>query len=272
MIKLIAIDLDGTSLLDEFTLHPYNVEIIKKYQSLGYLFVIATGRPYRSSKKFYDELGLNTPIINYNGSYIHDTKESDFETKIYTVDQNDVIKIEEDLKEYLCNIMCEYEDLVHIHKNDDWINDFFWKDDIPVHYGLMKDTLKIDPCTFIIEINDAKDIDIIMEYMKRYPQYLCRFWGGKYNRFAEITPLHVNKAHGIKQVAEYLNISLDEVLVIGDAGNDLEMIKTFKESCAMINGEEELRKAAKYITKLSNKDGGVGYFIDELLQNKKIEK
>ena len=31
MIKLIAIDLDGTTLKDEFTLHPYNVEVIKKY-------------------------------------------------------------------------------------------------------------------------------------------------------------------------------------------------------------------------------------------------
>ena len=60
MIKLIAIDLDGTTLKDEFTLHPYNVEVIKKYISLGYKFLIATGRPYRSSKKFYDELGLDT--------------------------------------------------------------------------------------------------------------------------------------------------------------------------------------------------------------------
>ena len=28
MIKLIAIDLDGTTLLDEFTIHPYNKEVI----------------------------------------------------------------------------------------------------------------------------------------------------------------------------------------------------------------------------------------------------
>ena len=45
MIKLIAIDLDGTTLLDEFTIHPYNKEVIKKYRELGYKFVIATGVP-----------------------------------------------------------------------------------------------------------------------------------------------------------------------------------------------------------------------------------
>ena len=272
MIRLIAIDLDGTSLLDEFTFHPYNVEVIKKYKELGYKFLIATGRPYRSSKKFYDELGLTLPIINYNGSYIHDTKESDFKTIIYTVKKEDVKQIETDLSEYLCNIMCEYEDLVYIHENDEWIDDFFWKDDIPVNYGLMNNTLNIDPCTFIIEIKKAEDATKVMEYMKRYPQYICRFWGGKYDRFAEITPLGVNKANGIKYVADYLHIPYNEILVIGDAGNDLEMMSTFNESCAMINGEKEVKEAAKYITKLSNKDGGVGHFLEEYFQNKRIEK
>lgn len=269
MIKVIVIDLDGTALLNESTLHPYNVEIIKKYKKEGYKFIIATGRPYRSSKKFYDELELYTPIINYNGSYIHDTRKSDFITKILTVSKNDVIKIEEDLKDYLCNIMCEYEDDVYIHENDDLINDFFWQDDIPVKYGKMKDNLDIDPCTFIIEVKKPEYSQIVLEYMKKYPQYCCRFWHGRYNIFAEILPLGVNKASGIKYVIDYLNINKDEVLVIGDAGNDLCMIQEFSESCAMINGEEELKKYAKYISKFSNKEGGVGHFINEYLENKK---
>ncbi len=272
MIKLIAIDLDGTSLQNEFTLHPYNKKIIKKYQKLGYKFLIATGRPYRSSKKFYDELELDTPIINYNGSYIHDVKKSDFIDKIITVSRLDVIQIEKDLENYICNIMCEYEDDVYIHKDDQWINDFFWKDDVPVHFGLMKDNLNIDPCTFIIEIKDSLDATKVLEYMNKYPQYTCRFWGGKYDRFAEILPLGVDKVFGIKYVIDYLNIKEDEVLVIGDAGNDIGMMKEFKESCAMINGEDEVKKKAKYITRLSNFEGGVGYFIDEYLQNKKIEQ
>jgi len=271
MIKLITIDLDGTALLNQNTLHPYNVEIIKKYQKLGYKFLIATGRPFRSSKVFYDELELDTPIINYNGSYIHDTKESDFIDKITKVNRLDVIKIEEDLKEYLCNIMCEYEDEVYIHEEDEWISDFFWQEGSNVKYGYMKDNLDIDPCTFIIEVKDSKDSIKVMEYMKRYPQYNCRFWSGKYNHFAEIVPLGVDKAEGIKYVIDYLGIKEDEVLVIGDAGNDVGMMKTFKESCAMKNGELEVIKNAKYITKYDNKDGGVGYFLDEYLQNKKIE-
>lgn len=268
MIKLIVIDLDGTALLNESTLHPYNVEVLKKYIKHGYNVVIATGRPYRSSKKFYKELELDTPIINYNGSYIHDTKPSNFIEKIITVSKEDVIQIETDLKDYICNIMCEYEDDVYIHQNDEWINEFFWQDDIPVRYGLMKDTLDLDPCTFIIEIKDPLKQNEVLEYMKNYPQYTCRFWAGKYNRFAEIYPLGVDKANGIKYVINYLGISKDEVLVIGDAGNDICMIEEFHESCAMINGEEELKKKARYITKLPNTEGGVGYFIEDYFNNR----
>ena len=44
--------------------------------------------------------------------------------KIITVKKEDVIQIENDLKDYLCNIMCEYEDLVYIHENDEDINSF----------------------------------------------------------------------------------------------------------------------------------------------------
>ena len=270
MIKLIAIDLDGTTLKDEFTLHPYNVEVIKKYISLGYKFLIATGRPYRSSKKFYDELGLDTPIINYNGSYIHDVKESDFKTKIITVRKEDVIQIENDLKDYLCNIMCEYEDLVFIHENDEDINSFFWQDGTPVHYGLMKDNLNIDPCTFIIEIKDALDQDKVMSYMERYKDYSCRFWNGRYNRFAEIIPLGVSKADGIRLVCDYLNINYDEVLTIGDAGNDVCMMKEFKKSCAMKNGEEDVINNAKYVTEFDNENAGVGHFLEKYLQNKTV--
>ena len=266
MIKLIAIDLDGTALKDEFNLHPYNVEIIKKYKNLGYKFLIATGRPYRSSKKFYNELDLDTPIINYNGSYIHDVKESSFITKIITVKKEDVIQIENDLKEYLCNIMCEYEDLVFIHENDEDINSFFWQDDTPVHYGLMKDNLNIDPCTFIIEIKDSKDQDKVLSYMKKYKEYSCRFWNGRYNRFAEIIPLGVSKSEGIRYVCDYLNIKYDEVLTIGDAGNDVCMMEEFIESCAMINGEEEVIKKAKYVTEYDNVSAGVGHFLEKYFQ------
>ena len=44
---------------------------LKKISKKGHHVVIATGRPYRMAKDFYDQLELETPMINFNGSLTH---------------------------------------------------------------------------------------------------------------------------------------------------------------------------------------------------------
>ena len=46
-------------------------KLLKKVVEKGHQVIITTGRPYRMSKDFYRELGLNTPMINFNGSLTH---------------------------------------------------------------------------------------------------------------------------------------------------------------------------------------------------------
>ena len=42
--------------------------------------MIATGRPYRASQIYYHELNMDTPIVNFNGAYVHHPKSDDFKT------------------------------------------------------------------------------------------------------------------------------------------------------------------------------------------------
>ena len=69
--KMIAVDLDGTLLNSESKLSDFTIETIKKISKKGHQVVIATGRPYRMAKDFYDQLELETPMINFNGSLTH---------------------------------------------------------------------------------------------------------------------------------------------------------------------------------------------------------
>lgn len=69
--KMIAVDLDGTLLNGESKLSDFTKETIKKISKKGHHVVIATGRPYRMAKDFYDQLELETPMINFNGSLTH---------------------------------------------------------------------------------------------------------------------------------------------------------------------------------------------------------
>lgn len=37
----------------------------------GHIIIIATGRPFRTSTQYYNQLDLKTPIVNFNGAWCH---------------------------------------------------------------------------------------------------------------------------------------------------------------------------------------------------------
>ena len=65
--KIIAIDLDGTTLNTESQLSPRTREVLVRATKAGHFVTIATGRPFRMSDQFYKELALTTPMVNFNG-------------------------------------------------------------------------------------------------------------------------------------------------------------------------------------------------------------
>ena len=66
--KLIALDLDGTLLRPDGTISEFTKKTIKDVQEKGHQIIIATGRPYRMAIDYYKDLGLETPLITFNGS------------------------------------------------------------------------------------------------------------------------------------------------------------------------------------------------------------
>ena len=65
--KLIAIDLDGTTLNAQSLITPKTQETLIKAQQQGHTVVIATGRPFRMSEQFYRQLKLDSAMVNFNG-------------------------------------------------------------------------------------------------------------------------------------------------------------------------------------------------------------
>ena len=74
MIKLIAIDLDGTLFDSKKNISKENKEAIKLAKEKGIKIVIATGRPVNGVLPILEELGLNDNddyVIIYNGLVIY---------------------------------------------------------------------------------------------------------------------------------------------------------------------------------------------------------
>lgn len=72
-----------------------------------------------------------------------------------------------------------------------------------------------------------------------------------------------DKGGGIKRVADYYEIPLEEVCAFGDYENDLPLFEAVGTSVAMGNATERLKAAATFITD-SNDNDGVGKAIEAM--------
>ena len=64
--------------------------------------------------------------------------------------------------------------------------------------------------------------------------------------FLNVVPLGYSKASGIDCLVEAMGIGLDEVMVFGDGGNDLEMLEHVPNSVAVANAVPEVLAAARH--------------------------
>src|SRR5687767_15711343 len=70
MIKLLALDLDGTTLNSHGIVPDANREAIRAAEERGVLVTIATGRRFRDAQPVGLDLELNAPLITHNGGLL----------------------------------------------------------------------------------------------------------------------------------------------------------------------------------------------------------
>ena len=74
----------------------------------------------------------------------------------------------------------------------------------------------------------------------------------------------ISKLEALDFICKKCKIKQEEVIAIGDADNDLEMIKYAGLGVAMGNASKDLKEKADYITS-SNNDDGVGRVIEKFI-------
>ncbi len=266
---LIALDLDGTILYDFDSLSETLCDFMKEVQKQGHKIVIATGRPYRSSKFIYDRFDLDTPIINYNGGLITHPKNPDFNRVNYTVDKNIIIDICDNNHDHIRNAFCEVRDAIYVEWEEKEIEPLLHvKGATKILYGEFKDILDKDPNGAIIIGKQGRG-KLIKEYIdKTYSnRVLSRIWdlSGEYDSIIEVFTPESNKGKALAYVADYLGIDQSHTIAIGDGHNDIEMLEYASLGVAVRNAHPELIKVADLILDYTSKDGAVYRFLSDFL-------
>ncbi|MEQ6856231.1 Cof-type HAD-IIB family hydrolase [Lysinibacillus capsici] len=262
---LIVLDLDGTLLTDQQQISAKTKKTLLQAKEQGHQVMIATGRPYRASTIYYQELGLTTPIVNFNGAYVHHPKNVSWQHMHTPIDLSVVHDVVDSINSYEYeNIIAEVKDEVYVHTEDDRILNIFNMGNPKITLGDLYTHLLENPTSLLIQANEANSV-IIRDHLQAVHAEVIehRRWGAPLH-IIEIVRRGLNKAVGIAHVAKDLGIPRERIIAFGDEDNDLEMIEYAGLGVAMGNGISSLKNIANEITTTNNNDGIAKILIERL--------
>ena len=254
MIKMIATDIDGTILNWNGEFSPKVIECIKKLTEQGIKVVLVTGRMHSSTAPIAQKLGLNTPVVSYQGGLVKDMNNNTLYQK--NLPSNHAKEIIKWAKENSIHINLYIDDKLYVEKDCESVRQYI-KGKF-VDYNIRKfEDLEIENVNKVLAI-DYTDADKVTgwveELSKKYPDlYLVK----STPYFCEIGSKDAKKSAGVECLCNLWGIKKEEVLTIGDQNNDIELLKAGGIPVAMGNATDELKKYAEYITDTVENDGFV---------------
>lgn len=276
-IKLVASDLDGTIIDRKNNIAPENFNTIKKLHEKNIIFVVCTGKSYPVSKTVCKNLGADFGIFG-NGAQIINLKEKK-ELARKTLEKKEIdycIKIAREKNLHIhfyteTAIITEelkYMDLRNYILKDDnsselkffivpTIEEFIEKEKPAIFSIVLTAERPMDD----IEIEVNKNISVTANLIRKKGEYKDFIINKEYE-FLNIAPDKINKNRALNYLSQYLNITSDKILAIGDNVNDIEMIKNSGIGIAVSDAYDELKEVADYITKKSVADGAFSEAIN----------
>jgi len=264
--KLIALDLDGTLLNSQKTINPRTKQVLAALQAAGHHLVIATGRSTRGSMRYYDELGLDTPMVNFNGAFVHNVRDAAWGEYHFPLDREVALRVVEICERFqIGNILAEIRDEYYLRQYDPDLIRFIGDGHEPLAIGPIHEVLPSHPTSLLIRPDHDTRMQELRDHLHNDHAGIVehRLWGAPWN-VIEIVKIGVNKATGLQIIADKLGLGREDVIAFGDEDNDFEMIEWAGLGVAMANGNPKLQALADHVT-ASNDDDGIALVLENLL-------
>lgn len=263
--KLIAIDLDGTTLNSQSLISERTEASLKKAIEQGHYVSIVTGRPYRMSGQFYRQLGLTTPMVNFNGALVHLPEKQWAQEKETGIKRDlvfDILAQKNALN--LDFVAAENKETFFIDSFDHFDSEFFASDATSKNLLTAKN-LQTDPASMMVRTTHEQAKMVSDTLTKQYGDYVdIRTWGGP-TPILEIVAKGIQKAKGVEQVAQYLHINRKDIIAFGDEHNDEEMLDYVGWGVAMNNATDVIKAVANDVTTKTNDQDGLADYLDHYL-------
>jgi Cof subfamily protein (haloacid dehalogenase superfamily) len=257
MHKLLALDLDGTVLNSQHTISPALVDTIQRIAKTAHV-VIVTGRHHVAAQPYYEQLGLETPIICCNGTYLYDyaTDRVISENAISKAKAAEFIALSE--QHQLKMVMYVRDAMLYSNQRPIAYMEALtqWSQTFPV--GSQPNIRKIDNFNdelerteyvwkFVVEgeVDTFSELDVIHKHFNGERSWIDR---------VDFAATGNSKGNALADYVKERGISLDECVAVGDNHNDISMLQRVGLGVAMQNADETVKASAKLVTEHSHDD------------------
>ena len=252
-VKLIASDMEDTLLNSNTKLSERNAAAIHKAIAKGIVFMIATGRMYVSVKPYADALGLDVPLVTYNGALVKGSKSG----KVY---YEHPLKLDTALE--LLAYCKEKGYYIQSYQGDElWVKE---ETVFSAEYERISG-IKAKPAgekLYHPEVTPYKLLAMTKpeEFQKVWQDIQQKFAGkvtvtSSRDNFLELMEPGVNKWNAVKAVAASYGIRPEEVMCIGDSNNDLPMLQHAGTARDMAKSSTQVLELADFVTTTVMDDG-----------------
>lgn len=261
-IKLIALDLDGTTINNDRVISERNRRALQEAADNGVNIVIATGRPFCALPEDVFEMESVRYILTSNGASITDIRENRtfYENCLSSLATEKAVEL---LRQYDYVIECfvngvayidgpyyhevqrsgmSFRDVEYILKTRNPVDDI---------YGFMLEH-KGHIENINVNFEDISEKPAMKEKLLKLPEVTIT---SSFPHNLEIGGTTTSKAEALLQMCRLLGVTADEMMAVGDSPNDIAMLKTAGFPVAVGNAVDEVKAVAKYVAPTNHEDG-----------------
>ena len=268
-IKIIVIDIDGTLLTPESSITSRTLHAVQAARKAGIVVTLATARRYCNTVKIAHELGLDSPLILYDGAIL-------FQHPHPAILHKHLLPAYVGQQAVDALIRHNIQPVVHPFKETEeeiwtgpstfdnpWVDTYFASSYSQIRRMPFESlcTGHPDPIRVVAFAPEEIIHTLLPEVAALECSWTITRRGNYGSAELAIMKQSCSKASGVMELARYLNIPLEQIMAIGDNNNDIEMLRTVGWGVAMGQASEAVKSAACAVT-TSNKEDGVARAIE----------
>ncbi len=260
MIRLVALDLDGTLLGPDWRVSDLDGVAVAAARDRGVQIVLCTARWYGIALRTSRRLGLQAPLICHNGAHVREANEG--------VDLLHLCMPQEPAREIAA--FCD-EAGFETYTTVDGLTYMRTPMEAQIDRQRLPKDMRVahthaehitGPCTGIIVFSAEGVRSVVKEFEVRYAGALSfsQAWGETSQPYVSITAAGADKGSGLRLVCEHLGVPVDQAMAVGDAAPDVAMFDVAGTGVAMGNAPDEVKARADAVAP-SNAEAGVAWAL-----------